>query len=73
MCGLQEVCWPDSMGQSLTRRTLHWESERADQPYHGAAQSVSTAFVYKSKTFYGVSQMVLQLQLFAARERCGLV
>lgn len=48
MCDLQEACWLDLKGQSLTRKTLHWESERADQPC-GAARSVSTAFVYSSE------------------------
>ena len=73
MRGLREVCWPDSKGQSLTRRTLHWESERADQPYYGAAQSVSTAFGGKPKKFFGVSPTVLRMQVLAARERRGFV
>lgn len=73
MSDVREVCWPDSMGQSLTRRTLHWECERADQPYHWAAQSISTAFVCKLKKLFGVSPSVLKLQVLAARERCGLV
>lgn len=35
--------WPGLMGQSLTRKILHYVSERArtDHPYRGLARSVS--------------------------------
>lgn len=43
MHDLQEQCWPGLMGQSLTRKILHYVSERArtDHPYRGSARSVS--------------------------------
>jgi len=43
MHDLQGWCWPGLMGQSLTRKILHYVSERArtDHPYRGSARSVS--------------------------------
>ncbi len=43
MHDLQGWCWPGLMGQSPTRKILHYVSERArtDHPYRGSTRSVS--------------------------------
>lgn len=70
---LQEVCWPDLVGQSPTRKTLHYESERArtDHPYCWAVGTFSTAFGSRLEQKKWAFAKFSKGAVVAARYRCG--
>ena len=68
----QELYWLGLMGQSLTRKTLHYESERArtDRPYCGAVKPISTAFNLASAKSKLGRPKPSEAAALAARDKC---